>query len=95
MAAMVRIYCRDHHFHAGGLCAGCEQFLAYANMRLERCRFGEEKPNCAKCPVHCYQRERREQARVVMRYAGPRIIWEHPVLSLRHWFDGFRQAPQI
>jgi hypothetical protein len=32
---------------------------------------------------------------VVMRYAGPRIIWEHPVLSLRHWFDGFRQAPQI
>jgi len=53
-----------------------------------------EKPTCAKCPVHCYQRDRREQARVMMRYAGPRMLWEHPVLSLRHWLDGFaRRRP--
>jgi len=30
---------------------------------------------------------------VVMRYAGPRMVWQHPILSLRHWFDGFRKAP--
>jgi hypothetical protein len=95
MLAMVRIYCRDHHHPADGLCAECEQFLSYANARLERCRFGEEKPTCAKCPVHCYQRDRREQARVVMRYAGPRMMWEHPVMSLRHWLDKFRPAPKI
>ena len=94
MAAMVRIFCRDHH-HATALCAECRQFLDYAGIRLERCRFGEEKPTCAHCPVHCYQRERREQARVVMRYAGPRMIWEHPVMSVRHWLDGFRKAPRI
>jgi len=28
-----------------------------------------------------------------MRYAGPRMLWEHPLLSLQHWFDGFRAAP--
>jgi hypothetical protein len=95
MVAMVKIYCRDHHHPEGGLCTECEQFLSYASLRLERCRFGEEKPTCAKCPVHCYQRERREQARVVMRYAGPRMLWEHPIMSLRHWLDGYRQAPQI
>jgi hypothetical protein len=95
MIAMTRIYCRDHHHRADGLCTECEQFLTYANTRLERCRFGPEKPTCAKCPVHCYQRERREQVRVIMRYAGPRMMWEHPIMSLRHWFDGFRRAPEI
>jgi len=95
MSAMVLIYCRDHHQPIEDLCVKCRQFLDYAGMRLERCRFGEEKPTCANCPVHCYQRDRREQARIVMRYAGPRMVWEHPVMSLRHWLDGFRPAPQI
>jgi hypothetical protein len=94
MMAMVCIYCRAHHHPDDGLCADCEQFLSYANTRLERCRFGAEKPTCAKCPVHCYQRERREQVRVIMRHAGPRMIWEHPVMSLRHWIDGLRKAPK-
>jgi hypothetical protein len=95
MTTMTRIYCRDHHHPADGFCADCEQFLSYANARLERCRFGAEKPTCAKCPVHCYQRERREQVRVIMRHAGPRMVWQHPILSLRHWLDGFRQAPEM
>ena len=93
ITTMTRIYCRDHHHPANRLCADCEQFLGYANARLERCRFGAEKPACAKCPVHCYQRERREQVRVIMRYAGPRMLWEHPLMVLRHWLDGFRKAP--
>lgn len=95
MAAMVRIYCRDAHATAAGLCAKCRTFLDYAELRLERCRFGEAKPTCAQCPVHCYQRDRREQARVIMRHAGPRVLREHPVMSLRHWLDGFRPAPKI
>jgi hypothetical protein len=95
MSAMVQIYCRDHHHPAEGLCDECRQFLDYAGVRLERCRFGEEKPTCANCPVHYYQRDRREQACVLMRYAGPRMMWEHPVMSLRHWLDGYRKAPQI
>ena len=86
---MVSIYCRDHH-HQGELCAECKGMLNYASLRLDRCRFGAEKPTCAKCPVHCYQRDRREQVRAVMRYAGPRMIWEHPFLSLKHWLDGLK-----
>jgi hypothetical protein len=30
-----------------------------------------------------------------MRYAGPRMLWEHPLLSLRHWLDGFRPVPSL
>jgi hypothetical protein len=95
MITMTRIYCRDHHQPESDLCKECKQFLSYANTRLERCRFGEEKPTCAMCPVHCYQRDRREQVRVIMRYAGPRMMWEHPIMSLRHWLDGLRPAPKI
>jgi hypothetical protein len=91
MSAMVQIHCRDQHHSPGDTCEECQEFLDYARVRLERCRFGEEKPTCANCPVHCYQREHREQARIIMRYSGPRMLWEHPILSLRHWLDGFRR----
>ena len=95
IAAMVGCYCRDHHAADQGLCPECQSLLDYAHVRLERCRFGLEKPVCVKCPVHCYQPARREQVRAVMRYAGPRMMWRHPILSLRHWFDGFRKAPAV
>ena len=91
----MKIHCRDHHGASNALCGDCQELLNYANMRLDRCRFGEDKPTCAKCPVHCYQKTRREQIRVMMRYAGPRMLWEHPIRSLRHWLDGFREAPEI
>jgi predicted amidophosphoribosyltransferase len=95
MSAMVRIFCRGHHDPAEDLCETCREFLDYAGERLERCRFGAGKPTCVKCPVHCYQRARQDQARVIMRYAGPRMAWKHPVLSLRHWLDGLRKAPEM
>ena len=95
MEAMIRIHCRDRHRLGVTLCAECQGLLDYATVRLQRCRFGAEKPTCARCPVHCYQRTRREQVKVVMRYAGPRMVLEHPLMSLRHWLDGFRKAPEI
>ena len=95
MTAMVQCYCHGNHATNASLCAECEGLLDYATVRLDRCRFGSEKPTCANCPVHCYQHERREQIKTVMRYAGPRMLWQHPVLSLRHWLDGFRKAPPL
>ena len=91
LEAMVRVYCRDRHGRRGEVCEDCQGLLDYAHVRLQRCRFGEEKPTCAKCPVHCYQPSRREQVKTVMRYAGPRMVWKHPLMSLRHWADGFRK----
>lgn len=88
---MIRCYCRHRHRSGDRLCPECQSLHDYARLRLESCRFGEEKPTCAKCPVHCYQRERREQIREVMRFAGPRMLFEHPLLSLRHWIDSFRR----
>jgi hypothetical protein len=89
VTAMIRIYCRDRH--GAALCGDCQHLTNYVRLRLDHCRFGAEKPTCAKCPVHCYQRDRREKIKEVMRYAGPRMIWEHPWLSLRHLLDGWLQ----
>jgi hypothetical protein len=91
VTAMIHIFCRDQH--GGNLCRECQELTNYVSLRLDRCRFGEEKPTCANCPVHCYQRDRREQIKTVMRYAGPKMLREHPWLSLCHLLDGwFRKS---
>jgi hypothetical protein len=92
ISAMIHLHCQDRHGRPE-LCPDCRELLAYAARRLERCRFGADKPTCARCPVHCYQPTRREQIKVVMRYAGPRMLWRHPFLSLTHWLDGLRSVP--
>ena len=95
MEAMIRLYCRGVHRRAAGSCAECEELREYAVKRLERCPFQEEKAPCAKCPVHCYQKARRDQMKAVMRYAGPRILFSHPLFTLKHWLDGFRKVPSL
>ena len=90
VAAMIRLYCRGLHDGGGELCDDCRALHEYAMLRLERCPFRENKPACAKCTVHCYKREMREKIRVVMRYAGPRMLFRHPVMAVLHLFDGWR-----
>ena len=94
--AMVRMYCRDHH--GGGapaLCAECGALFDYASRRLDRCMFGDAKPTCANCVVHCYSADMRERVRTVMRWAGPRMLFRHPILALFHKLDGRRPSPAL
>ena len=73
-------------------CWDCAALLEYALARLEHCPFQEGKSTCAKCPIHCYSPGKRERIREVMRYAGPRLLWTHPWLSIMHLVDGLRRA---
>ena len=93
--AMTRIYCRAFHTSEPHPCAACEEFLDYAHTRIDRCVFGEDKPACADCPVHCYKPERREHARTVMRYAGPKMPMRHPLLTVLHFWDKYRSASRV
>jgi hypothetical protein len=36
----------------------------------------------------------RRRVREVMRYAGPRMLFVHPVLGFRHMLDGLRPNPE-
>ena len=70
-----------------GCASECNELHTYAMSRLERCPFGQEKPTCATCQIHCYKPQLRERIREVMRFAGPRMLWRHPILAIRHVLD--------
>jgi predicted amidophosphoribosyltransferase len=91
--AMIALYCREQHGTRNGLCDECRELLAYARARLARCPYQQGKTTCARCPVHCYKPSVRARIRVVMRYAGPRMLYRHPWLAVRHLFDGRRKTP--
>ena len=80
---MIRLYCQKSEGHAE-LCTSCRELLDYAHSRLDRCRYGEDKPTCKKCPIHCYRPEMKERIRMVMRWAGPRMMCYHPLAAIRH-----------
>jgi len=88
VAAMIRIFCRLRHRTRGELCAECDELHRYAMARLDRCPFGDDKPTCVNCPIHCYRPQLRDRIREVMKFAGPRMLWRHPVLAIRHVLDG-------
>ena len=97
--AMLHIWCEAHPDHVraryGELCLACDCLLEYASYRLAKCPYGEEKPTCVKCPIHCYGRDKRETMKEVMRFAGPRMLLRHPVLAIRHLLDDKREPPPL
>ena len=93
ISTMVGMYCCDHHERSNSaLCDACQNFLDYAERRLQKCPYGDDKPTCANCPIHCYKADRKAQARLIMRYAGPRMLLRHPILAITHQLDGLRKA---
>ena len=93
LVRMTVIYCKDHHGQSdGGLCESCSKLMAYSERRLAKCPYGQAKPTCAKCPIHCYKQQQREHVQEVMRYAGPRMIRYHPWAVVVHMFDKLRRV---
>lgn len=93
VCAMIAIYCRDHHKTNGVLCVECQALRDYAETKLDRCPYGEMKPTCNRCPIHCYKPEPKQQMKLVMRYAGPRMLLPHPLLSIRHLLHERKAVP--
>ena len=83
VALMIRLYCRKKH-GSKELCPECEALTGYAMMRSDQCPFMETKTFCSNCRIHCYKPEMREKIRAVMRFSGPRMIFSHPVMAVRH-----------
>ena len=82
---MISMYCHRMHMEKE-LCPFCRSLWEYATLRIDQCVYGENKPVCTSCTVHCYRKEQREEIRRVMRFAGPKMIWTHPILALHHLF---------
>ena len=80
---MIELWCRENHGSLE-LCGECRELLDYSLGRLDRCKFGNAKTKCHKCPVHCYRPDMRERIRAVMRFSGPRMILHHPLEAIRY-----------
>lgn len=84
LSKMIRIYCRSVHKTKKDVCTECKKLELYAHQRLEHCHFGENKPVCKKCTIHCYKPEYRQKIRQIMRFSGPRMIIYYPLDSIKH-----------
>ena len=85
IALMIQMFCGAHHGTGEHvLCPACEELLGYANERLTKCPFGENKGACSKCKIHCYKPDMRKRVTEVMRYSGPKMITRHPLLAIDH-----------
>lgn len=93
---MIEKYCKGNHkTQKHELCKDCRELLDYVKLRREKCPHGENKPFCSNCPIHCYKPDMRERIRAVMRYSGPRIVFSHPILAMRHLIETKRQKKRL
>lgn len=91
---MISIYCRKNH---GGknLCPECQALMDYALRRIDKCPFMETKTFCSNCKVHCYKPEMREKIRVVMRFSGPRMLFIHPIITIKHVMLSLKEKKKL
>lgn len=94
VSLMIRLYCRRKH-HRKSLCPDCAALDAYARGRSDKCPFMETKTFCSNCRVHCYRGDYREKIRSVMRFSGPRMLFYHPVMAVRHVIESKKKKKQM
>lgn len=93
LVIMTTLYCKK--YHSVTLCPTCHDFIKHAQIKLDRCVYGQNKPACKACPIHCYKPQMRQQAKVIMQYAGPRMLLTHPILTLKHILKAKKEFPDV
>ena len=81
VSEMIALYCKKRHHTHGMLCPDCAALRDYACQRSDRCPFMEP--------------EMREKIRAVMRFSGPRMIFHHPILAIRHVIETKKEQKKL
>lgn len=95
VSLMINIYCRKKHHTKGVLCEECRKLDEYARFRSDKCPFMETKTFCSNCKVHCYKPEMREKIREVMRFSGPRMLFYHPIMAIKHVIESRKEKKRL
>lgn len=102
VSKMIALYCRNKHGKRHGLCPDCAALDSYARERSDKCPFMETKTFCSNCKVHCCEHanpeigiEMREKIRAVMRFSGPRMMFHHPVMAVRHVLETKKEKKRL
>ncbi|MBQ7344880.1 MAG: nitrous oxide-stimulated promoter family protein [Oscillospiraceae bacterium] len=94
VSLMISIYCRRNH-GTKTLCADCAALDSYARIRSDKCPFMETKTFCSNCRVHCYRKDMREKIQAVMRFSGPRMVFYHPLMAIRHLIETKKEKKRL
>ncbi|WP_028043963.1 nitrous oxide-stimulated promoter family protein [Candidatus Stoquefichus massiliensis] len=79
---MINLYCCHHND------INEKELIDYATLRIKKCPMIKDKTFCSRCKIHCYEKNMQEQIKKVMRYSGPRMIFHHPILAIKHIMKG-------
>ncbi len=84
MEAIGCIYCRGNHDSAirgaDGMCPECRNAIEATLERAAACPYGHES-NCEDCRTHCQRGEAQQEIKRIMRYAAPRMVVRHPLMT--------------
>lgn len=94
ISEMIALYCKlnKHEKENGQFCPQCYELNTYAKGRLAKCPHMATKSFCSKCETPCYSPDMKERIRAVMRYSGPKMLFYHPILLVKHMVAGKRNA---
>lgn len=95
VSLMIKLYCKRNHGTKQTLCPDCKALNDYAIYRSDKCPFMETKTFCSNCSVHCYKPEMRAKIREVMRFSGPRMIFSHPLMAVRHLIESKKEKRKL
>jgi hypothetical protein len=88
---MIEIYCRGQRPSATGICEDCGEVIRYAHDRIGECPYvAQSKPACGLCRSNCFTPEMHRRFALIMRYAGPRMMVRHPILTVAHIWDAVK-----
>ena len=95
VSQMISIYCKKKHGARQGLCPDCAALEEYARLRSDKCPFMETKTFCSNCKIHCYKPDMREKIWEVMRFSGPRMLFVHPIMAIRHVIESKKEKRRL
>ena len=93
---MIKKYCHGKHkSKKGELCPECSELLEYVKYRRSLCPWKKNKPFCSNCKIHCYEPTMREKIGKVMRYSGPLMIFDHPIIAFSHLYETKKEKRKL
>lgn len=90
---MISIYCKGKgHKRKENqeLCESCNELKIFAFLQINKCvkLDTNQKAICGLCKYKCYSRNKEMELKMkeVMKYSGPRMIFKHPIKTIKHVF---------
>lgn len=79
VSLMIKLYCKKNDDIDG------EELINYCTSKIQKCPLMETKTFCSNCKIHCYHADMQAKIKKVMRYSGPRMLFHHPILTIKHY----------